>query len=92
MYNFCQNPKRFEITLTESFVQIKRIYEGRNNNSAKNYFSFIGEAICNKSFAQESGEVVKRLACGVKGSGFDSWSRRYDFRDWLSPASKSGYG
>ena len=24
----------------------------------------------------------------VEGIYFDSWSRHYDFRDWLSPASK----
>ena len=34
------------------------------------------------------GVVVKLLACEARGLGFDSWSRRYDFRDWLSPASK----
>ena len=32
--------------------------------------------------------VVTLLACGARGPGFDSRSRRYDFRDWLSPASK----
>ena len=37
------------------------------------------------------GVVVKLLACGVRGPGFDSRSRRYGFRDWLSPASKSLY-
>ena len=31
------------------------------------------------------------LACGTRGPGFDS-SRRYDFRDCSSPASKSQYG
>ena len=35
------------------------------------------------------GVVVKLLACGARGAGFNSWSRSYDFRDWLSPASKS---
>ena len=38
------------------------------------------------------GVVVQLLACGVRGPGFDFRSRRYDFRDWLSPASKSRYG
>ena len=33
--------------------------------------------------------MVKLLACGARGPGFDSRSRRYDFRDWFSPASKS---
>ena len=36
--------------------------------------------------------VVKLLACGARGPGFDSRSRCYDFRNWLSPASKSRYG
>ena len=35
------------------------------------------------------GVVVKLLACGARGPGFDSRSRRYNFRDWLSPASKT---
>ena len=35
--------------------------------------------------------VVKLLACGARDTGFDSRSRRYDFRDWLSKASKSWY-
>ena len=38
------------------------------------------------------GVVVKFLVCGARGPGLDSRSRRYDFRDWLSPASKSRYG
>ena len=33
--------------------------------------------------------VVKLLACGARGTGFDSRSRRYNFRDWLFHASKS---
>ena len=37
------------------------------------------------------GVVVKLLACRARGPGFDSRSRRYDFRDWLSPASMSQY-
>ena len=39
-----------------------------------------------------SGVMVKRLACCLTGTGFDSWSRRYNIRDWLSPATKSLYG
>ena len=37
------------------------------------------------------GVVVKLLAYGARGPGFDSKCRHYDFRDWLlvSPASKS---
>ena len=34
------------------------------------------------------GVVVKLLACGARGTGFDSRTLRYNFRDWLSPASK----
>ena len=34
------------------------------------------------------GLVVKLLACGARGPGFDSRCRRYDFRDWLSHVSK----
>ena len=33
------------------------------------------------------GVVVKLFACRARDPGFDSWSRCYDFRDWLSPAS-----
>ena len=36
--------------------------------------------------------VVNLLACGARGTGLDSQSRCYDFRDWLSRASKSRYG
>ena len=32
--------------------------------------------------------VVNLLACGASGTGFDSRSRRYDFRDGLFRASK----
>ena len=35
------------------------------------------------------GTVVNILACGARGLRFDSPSRRFDIRDWLSPASKS---
>ena len=35
------------------------------------------------------GVVVKLLACEARGPGFDPRFHRYDFRDWLSPASKS---
>ena len=34
----------------------------------------------------------KLLACGTRGPGFDSPPRHLNFRDWLSPASKSRYG
>ena len=38
------------------------------------------------------GRVVKLLACGERGPGFDSPPRHLNFRDCLSPASKSRYG
>ena len=38
------------------------------------------------------GVVVKLLAWGARGPGFDFRSHRYNFWDWLSPASKSRYG
>ena len=41
------------------------------------------------SFGSSGGVVVKLLACGARGTRFDSRSRRYDFRAWLSPTSKS---
>ena len=40
----------------------------------------------NTRYRSSGGEVVKFLACGARGPGFDSRSRYYDFRDWLSPA------
>ena len=33
------------------------------------------------------GVVVMLLACGARGPMFDSWSRHYDFKDWLSSDS-----
>ena len=36
-----------------------------------------------------SGDDVTYVAIAP---GFDSRSRRYDFRDWLTPGSKSQYG
>ena len=38
------------------------------------------------------GRVVKLLAFGARGPGFDSSPRHLNFRDWFSPASKSPYG
>ena len=36
--------------------------------------------------------MVKLLACRAKGLVFDSRSHHYNYRDWLSPASKLRYG
>ena len=60
-------------------------------------FAFLLNAFYIQSFLQgglgsSGGVVVKLLACGARVPGFDSWSCRYNFRDWLSPASKSRYG
>ena len=38
------------------------------------------------------GVMVKLLACVTRDPWFDSGSRRYDFRDLLSNASRSRYG
>ena len=38
------------------------------------------------------GVVVKLLACRARGPGFDSPPPLLNFRDWISPASKSRYG
>ena len=35
-----------------------------------------------KKNRRSCGVVVKLLACGTRGPGFDSRSRRYDVRDW----------
>ena len=45
-----------------------------------------------RSGSQRHSRVVKLLACGARGPGFESRSRHLDFRDWFSPASKSRYG
>ena len=45
-----------------------------------------------KATWSSGGVVVKLLACGARGPEFNSRSCHYNFRDWLSPASKSGYG
>ena len=49
-------------------------------------------AISMLSFWSSGGRVVKLLACGARGPEFDSPPRHLNFRDWLSPASKSRYG
>ena len=45
-----------------------------------------------KYYRSSRGVVHKLLAVGARGSGFDYWCHRYDFRDWSSPASRSRYG
>ena len=37
------------------------------------------------------GVVAKLLACGARGSWYNSRSCCYGFRDWVSPASKLRY-
>ena len=54
--------------------------------------SFVMSDVQAQIFGSSGGVVVKLLACGAGGPGFDSRSRRNDFRDWLSPASNSRYG
>ena len=50
--------------------------------------------VLSSSFFVGSGgdRVVKLLACGSRGPGFDSPPRHLNFRNCLSPASKSRYG
>ena len=55
------------------------------------HLSSIGHSVGQRTSVWSSGVVVK-LGLRSKRSGFDSRSRRYDFRDWLFPASKSRYG
>ena len=55
-----------------------------------NIFNTLATCRCGSS----SGVVVKLLASPLAEKevwGFDSQSRRYDFRNWLSPLSKSPY-
>ena len=42
-----------------------------------------------RSLGGSNSVVVMLLACDASSTGFDSRYRRYDFRDWFSPASKS---
>ena len=49
-------------------------------------------ATLNANIWSGSGRLVKLLACGAKNPEFDSPPRHLNFRDWLSPASKSRYG
>ena len=45
-----------------------------------------GALLSLRVFMSSGGVVVKLLAYGARGPGFDSRSRRYDTRDWLCPA------
>ena len=54
--------------------------------SLNSFSSFRGEV------GSSRGQVVKLLTCGARGPGFKSPPRHLNFRDWLSPASKSRYG
>ena len=66
------------------FPQLLDIVIDNKNNSSDKRPSVVKES--------GGGQVVKLLACGVRRPGFDSRSRHLNFRDWLSPASKSRYG
>ena len=55
-------------------------YDSKKNNNKK------------YDIRSSGGRVLKLLACGARGPGFDSPPRHLNFRDWLSPASKSRYG
>ena len=44
------------------------------------------ERIPKKKTRSSGGVVVQLFAYGTKGAGFDSRSRCFDFRDWISPA------
>ena len=61
----------------------------KNWSAPKNHLIFIFNLLFSWS---SGGRVVRLLACGARGPGFDSRSRHLKFSDWLSPASKSWYG
>ena len=69
------------------------------NGNVINYFIVPWDLFISKpvplisyQYWSRGGVMVKLLACGARGPGLDSRSHRYDFRDWLSYASKSRYG
>ena len=45
----------------------------------------------NNKIGSGGGVVVLLLPCRARGPGFDPRPRCYDFRDWVSLASKSRY-
>ena len=54
------------------------------------YFAFMSKhpTLTPVIVGSSNGVVIKLLACWARVLGFDSRSHPYDFRDWLSPASK----
>ena len=48
--------------------------------------------LCCQADWNSDGVVVKFLLAEQEARDFDSQSHHYDFRDWLSPASKSQFG
>ena len=65
---------------------VRNLKSGNTTCSGENDLDMITNA------GSGGGRVVKLLACGARGPGFDSPPRHLNFRDWLSPASKSRYG
>ena len=75
-----KRPKTFRAEKVERSITFRTLDELLYNDS-------LPEVII--TFWSSGGVVVKLLAYGARDLGFDSRSRHYDFRDWLSPASKS---
>ena len=50
------------------------------------------QVICPSVWGEQRWWSGKALGFGARGPGFDSRSHCYNFRDWLSPTSKSWYG
>ena len=67
----------------------KCVDNGTNDNNKTLYLQFLQANFSLFDKGSGGGRVVKLLACGARGPGFDS---HLNFRDWLSPASKSQYG
>ena len=59
-----------------------QILQLRQNVNGKSYVTWIWS--CN-------GVVVKLLACGTRGTGFQPRSCHDDFIDWVAPASQWGF-
>ena len=90
-----RNAYNQELSVIKSGIWIKsKIYE--HFKRKKKNQDFILMKICEKihwGFETSGfGRVVKLLAYGARCPGFDSLPRHLNFRDCLSPASKSQYG